>query len=751
MLAPVKLIKILYDIYRFNDLSNTNNIHLSDDNEFILGYINNELIKLKNINLIKNNSIITFLITQYVNDIQLYAELNINIFEHNIMNGIYISHRQYIFNILNIYANNQNVNNEKITLDNLNYNNLNDNTIIDNYNIKYLDKHILKLNKINCNLLTGETYLDYKYNSFNSSNCMLIDNNYVNKIQYILNLNIYNNICKSNKLISNAILIICPYICIKYWIKYIDSKIIIISNKKEFDNITYNDLLQSDYVIISSSFFNNKYFRKIYKDYKINDNITLDHCNNIICTEYLRNKNILNLTNPLITLIFWKRIIIDECTELLSCNFNIEFIKILEGFNKLWCNTKLPTSTSQLYIILNELLNIPNDIIIDKKLIKNIIYININENKIIEENIILEYSHIEKILYKSYSNIYNIDEIIYNTLIDCKSIDEIKYNILNLNKQKQTKYVSIKNKLINKINEINKNLDIIQYEKYNDDQISKFNKQILDINNDIDIIDKKIKNIVNYINYNNLSIQSEFDTNCSICLEQINNDNIGITICGHIFCYKCIIENNKHNNNCPLCRCNINKKEIFKVFNKNNEDNNNIHISTDINIKYSNPIKIIKNNKKNNNISKSIGHTPNSYIKNNTYKCRDINLLIELYGIKLANLINYLLINNSEKIIIYLKYDNDSIINIGNILNKYNINNYIYNSTSKQKDKIINQFSENDINVLIFNTIISEISYININTIIFYDTDIDIEKQIKKQINNIKIIKFIMKDIIDNN
>ena len=83
-----------------------------------------------------------------------------------------------------------------------------------------------------------------------------------------------------------------------------NSKIIIITNKKEFENTNYNDLIKNDYVILSSSFLNNKNFRKFYKDYKINDNITLNQCNNIICSEYLRNKYILNMQCPLFSLVF---------------------------------------------------------------------------------------------------------------------------------------------------------------------------------------------------------------------------------------------------------------------------------------------------------------------------------------------------------------------------------------------------------------------------------------------------------------
>lgn len=41
---------------------------------------------------------------------------------------------------------------------------------------------------------------------------------------------------------------------------------------------------------------------------------------------------------------------------------------------------------------------------------------------------------------------------------------------------------------------------------------------------------------------------------CTICMEEINNNNVCKLSCGHYYCLECIIELKKHSNKCPCCR-----------------------------------------------------------------------------------------------------------------------------------------------------------------------------------------------------
>ena len=52
---------------------------------------------------------------------------------------------------------------------------------------------------------------------------------------------------------------------------------------------------------------------------------------------------------------------------------------------------------------------------------------------------------------------------------------------------------------------------------------------------------------------------------CSICLEKLKIDNLGITSCNHLFCYDCLLNCIKSNNTCPKCRSDINNNKIYKI------------------------------------------------------------------------------------------------------------------------------------------------------------------------------------------
>lgn len=41
---------------------------------------------------------------------------------------------------------------------------------------------------------------------------------------------------------------------------------------------------------------------------------------------------------------------------------------------------------------------------------------------------------------------------------------------------------------------------------------------------------------------------------CTVCMEEINNNNVCKLSCGHYYCLDCIIELKKHSNKCPCCR-----------------------------------------------------------------------------------------------------------------------------------------------------------------------------------------------------
>jgi hypothetical protein len=56
---------------------------------------------------------------------------------------------------------------------------------------------------------------------------------------------------------------------------------------------------------------------------------------------------------------------------------------------------------------------------------------------------------------------------------------------------------------------------------------------------------------------------------CSICLENLTDNNLSITKCNHKFHLTCLIESFKFSNKCPLCR-----EILFENNNTNHQTNN---------------------------------------------------------------------------------------------------------------------------------------------------------------------------------
>lgn len=51
------------------------------------------------------------------------------------------------------------------------------------------------------------------------------------------------------------------------------------------------------------------------------------------------------------------------------------------------------------------------------------------------------------------------------------------------------------------------------------------------------------------------------DSDCCICMETLQTNNLAVTSCGHKFCLECLLKHYKSKNNCPLCRQELVKNE----------------------------------------------------------------------------------------------------------------------------------------------------------------------------------------------
>lgn len=140
---------------------------------------------------------------------------------------------------------------------------------------------------------------------------------------------------------------------------------------------------------------------------------------------------------------------------------------------------------------------------------------------------------------------------------------------------------------------------------------------------------------------------------CSICLNNITGEDVGVTKCGHMYCYQCIKEIVKSNPKCPLCMKPVKQNEIYMIsFELNQID------------------------------------------KNSTKEIKDKVALIAKVGTKLANLIFYIK-NSKEKCIVFSQWD-DLLKKVGDVLDTYSVKNVFCRGNVWTRDKAIREFSTNE-------------------------------------------------------
>jgi SNF2 family DNA or RNA helicase len=137
---------------------------------------------------------------------------------------------------------------------------------------------------------------------------------------------------------------------------------------------------------------------------------------------------------------------------------------------------------------------------------------------------------------------------------------------------------------------------------------------------------------------------------CGICLGDIPEDDIGVTKCGHIFCYECIKTIIPQKHQCPYCKKGLKDNEIFMIS--------------------------YERKKKETEVKQEL---------------KDKNELINKVGTKLANLI-FFLKNSDKHTIIFSQWD-DLLKKVGDVLDDYGISNVFCKGNTWQRDKAIRTFN----------------------------------------------------------
>lgn len=163
---------------------------------------------------------------------------------------------------------------------------------------------------------------------------------------------------------------------------------------------------------------------------------------------------------------------------------------------------------------------------------------------------------------------------------------------------------------------------------------------------------ERIKKTKNKVKNEDDDSDDEDNEMCGICLDIIPESDIGVTSCGHMYCYKCITETIKSSAKCPYCRKSLVAKDVYQVsYEKKNTNENDAAII-------------------------------------------DKNSLINKVGTKLANLI-YFLKKNDGHSIIFSQWD-DLLNKVGEVLNEHGIKNVFCKGNVWTRDKAIREFNGND-------------------------------------------------------
>lgn len=443
-----------------------------------------------------------------------------------------------------------------------------------------------------------------------------------NKNEQDLVLNIQSN---TNCLKTNASLIICPSHLCDQWMQEVISKFkgrlnaIMISTIDHLYNIDISDIVNADVIILSNNFFRNTSYTKF-----------CDKKKNISVLTYINDVNGIDNILPL-HYFMWKRIILDEGHETLSDEFifkqlhkfNSEFKWILSGTP--FANGIMDLYKMIFYLTFNDINNrtttrtIPYNLItvdysydtLNNYGLKSHLFLNsikryfrrnlksniedqIPKNIINEHIRFLTFTQNERNIYESYinsqesSNHNSVTTFLLQLCCDpelyeetrelvqnCKSLHEVQSIILKYNEEKLSENTFQLKGYQLELEKIN--TEIKSTTESEKEYIKQLKHNAIIQKRNIERIQKLIdsyQRTYNYLLSTMIDIQTSITDNkkynCPICLEDIENENLGITQCGHKFCWDCIkelFENNSIDNKlkCPTCCLVLKPNEVFKL------------------------------------------------------------------------------------------------------------------------------------------------------------------------------------------
>jgi len=378
-------------------------------------------------------------------------------------------------------------------------------------------------------------------------------------------------------------------------------KIINLLTKNHYYKYSYWDLANADVVIVNANFFINC---------NLNQHEQRDELF-IIIDIFEKYVNIFN--------IYWHRVAIDEFHEIETSNLFIR-LKYIESDYR-WIISGTPfkekniqsynqlynTSLSEVMDYLTWNLNMINKIDIYNEInytyIKN--HFSRNTHKanlkilklpdISEQTIWLKFSDTERMIYNAYlADTNNTPYDIFLRQICCHPMisEKLRENLTNkveslsdIQSQIKKMYFSDfdkadehYNNCLDRIDRIEGEIEELEKEKKTNlitysnlkDELYNAKQRLIDLKK---IRDGKEKTLLYYKKFLELisSMENVVQQECPICLDKIKEEDLGITFCGHIYCYTCIstiIKESKSSgisSKCPNCQNHLQLDKIFLI------------------------------------------------------------------------------------------------------------------------------------------------------------------------------------------
>jgi SWI/SNF-related matrix-associated actin-dependent regulator of chromatin subfamily A3 len=408
---------------------------------------------------------------------------------------------------------------------------------------------------------------------------------------------------KDKKIQSKANLIIVPSHLSKQWEEEIkkflpNKKIVKIYTKINHSKITYQDIIDSDYVIVTQQFLLNfnYYIREGYKyvtptTYYYPDRISFI---NDKFDDWIKNKIKYNeLTSPFLEVFNFHRIIIDEGHEIFEKNLGnyrlneylLEFLNYNIHGNFRWYISGSPfTSFIGIHNCLKFIkfnfsqINEPYDVSLNGFKFPSIgIYFNYNHpiifNEIIKNITIrsLKNDITDEIKLPGYEEEYHFVEL---TDTERKLYNSKKTNSSHGTLQQMCCHPLIADSFRKIIGN-----EIISLDVMHDKLISHHTNNISTYENKISKLDQTNQSYHMLLsNFKSKISESKFiinmmtkiteeteitEENCVICFDTMENPVL--TKCGHIFCKECILQSMKFQSVCPQCRNKLSGEQFYSL------------------------------------------------------------------------------------------------------------------------------------------------------------------------------------------